>query len=114
MRNYGVTTTDIMQAIRENRNAFDYWTRKEFPNIAQNHTDNIRDLRIMLLSIRFPENTFPTFTFGDDFTPYVVTDNADDNADDNTTVSDADRNAIVDAIADTISEADKASELISA
>lgn len=110
MPNYGITVSDVMNAIRENRNAFRYWMRKEFPTIAQNHADNIRDLRIMLLSVRFPNNSFPAFAFGEGFTPFIVT--TQDNDNDN--VSDNDRRAITDAIADSIAEADKIAEMVNA
>lgn len=116
MRNYGVTVSDILASIRSNRKGIAFWSAKngdEFrisvsdgkrAEIVKSHTDNIRDLRIMLLSVRFPENTFPTFAYGDDFTPYVVTDSADDSesvSDDSVdTLSDSDRAAIVDAMVD--------------
>lgn len=68
---YGLTTADILAAIRQNRRLVTFWSAKGLTNVAQNHSDNVRDLRIMLLNMRFPNNTLPV-DFASDFTPVVV------------------------------------------
>lgn len=95
---YGVGIETILSAIRQNRRLVGYWTAKKMDGIAQNHRDNVRDLRIMLLNTRFPNNTLPV-AFGSDFVPVVKV--TEDNGTDNTpAVSDSDAAAFVAAIAD--------------
>lgn len=95
---YGVGIDTILSAIRQNRRLVTYWTGKGMAGIAQNHRDNVRDLQIMLLNTRFPNNTMPV-AFGSDFVPVVKV--TDDNGTDNTpAVSDSDAAAFVAAIAD--------------
>lgn len=115
MRTYGITVSDILAAIDENRNAVSYWTKKngeEFrvsvPNgkreaIVKSHTDNIRDLRITLAAVRFDNDDIMRFVSAE-FVPFIITDAIP--ADDSETLSESDRNAFADAIEDTISEAE--------
>lgn len=105
MRNYGVTVSDILAAIRSNRKAIAFWSGTAVTvsdgkrmEIIASHTDNVRDLRIMLLSVRFPENTFPAFSYGEGFQPVIVatddaTDNDNDNDNDATDATDATENS---------------------
>lgn len=125
MSNYGVTASDILAELRTHRIARAFWTARDMKNVAKDHTDSIRDLRIMLLNLRFPENTFPagSFAYSAEFTPYIVTvqDNPADNdgTDDGTdndngpeNLTDSDLAAFADAIADSVT--DSTGELITA
>lgn len=102
---YVLTIPTVLDAIRNNRRIAAFWNGKGMPGIAQNHIDNIRDLQIVLMGIRFPNNTLPV-RIADDFSPVIVVTPD--------TISDSDRAAFVDAISDSISEADKSAELVSA
>ena len=99
MLHYGVTVSDILSALRTNRKARAFWNGKGegFAGMVQTHTENIRDLQIMLLDARFPNNTFPVpFKYGTDFTPYVMVDASPDDMPE--TVTDSDVNAFADSI----------------
>ena len=67
---YGLTTADILAAIRQNRRLVTFWNDRGMSNVAQSHTENVRDLQIMLLNTRFPNNTLPV-EFASDFTPVI-------------------------------------------
>lgn len=88
---YGVTATSVLTEIRKNRRLVTFWTDKGMPNVAADHAANVRDLRVLLLNVRFPNNTLPV-TYADDFTPVVVVTPD--------VVSDEDVNAFIGAIAD--------------
>lgn len=102
---YELSNSEILAAINNNRRLAKFWENKGYPTIAQTHNDNVRDLRIVLLNSRFPNNTLPVHMSAD-FTPVVVVTPD--------TVSDSDAAAFADAIEDYVAESDKASELSNA